>query len=147
MSNGLSYNLLNDTVVVNDDLKISFCRTIRVPDNDAARFLPPDLGTFPLKRVSQYSSKLPKAMADKGRYLFPMFQKEAMWINFEAKSSYFIEIFVGASTRFPENPLSKPQRLSCDVKPGLQRRNRTQNQLRKGFRTMSLYQRNLSLTA
>jgi hypothetical protein len=71
MSEALSCSLIGNKVVLDDDLKIPLRRIIRVPDNDAAYFLPPDLGAFPLERVSRFAKKLPKSMADEGDLLFP----------------------------------------------------------------------------
>jgi len=62
-------------VLVNDDLKISFRRTIRVPNSKKMSHLPPDLGAFPLKPVSGYANKLTPEMAAKGGLLFPMYRK------------------------------------------------------------------------
>jgi hypothetical protein len=36
----LNCELKDDTIVVNDDLSISFQRTVRVPDNQQTSFLP-----------------------------------------------------------------------------------------------------------
>lgn len=77
------------------DLAISFRRTIRVPDNDAAYKLPPDLGSFPLHKIQDYKARLPVDMAGKGGLFFPMHQEEAMWINFRAEAPFLIKIYVG----------------------------------------------------
>jgi hypothetical protein len=95
MANGLPCKIVDDAILIDNNLKVSFRRTIRVPDNNVTHFLPPDLGTFPLERISQYASKLPKVIAEKDRLFFPMYQKEAMWIDFECKKSYLIKIYVG----------------------------------------------------
>ena len=54
------------------ELSVSFRRTIRVPDNQRASHLPPDLGKFPLSKVSDYEKVLPAAIVMKGGLLFPM---------------------------------------------------------------------------
>lgn len=56
-------------------LEITFQRTIRVPDNSNVSKLPPDLGRFPLYKVKDYATRLPKDMADKGGVFFPMHRK------------------------------------------------------------------------
>lgn len=71
----MTCKLTDDSVVVNGDLKISFRRTVRVPETKESNWLPPDLGAFPLKPVSQYSKNLPPGMAVKGGVLFPMYRK------------------------------------------------------------------------
>jgi hypothetical protein len=72
---GMTCKLTDDSVVVNGDLKISFRRTVRVPETKESNWLPPDLGAFPLKPVSQHSKNLPPGMAVKGGVLFPMYRK------------------------------------------------------------------------
>jgi hypothetical protein len=72
---GMSCVLKDNSIVFNNDLKVSFRRTIRVPDNDESHYLPPDLGAFLLKAVSQHSSKLDPAMVTKGGVFFPMYRK------------------------------------------------------------------------
>ncbi|KAF9777149.1 hypothetical protein IL306_004576 [Fusarium sp. DS 682] len=78
-----------------DDLTITFRRTIRVPDNKNTSALPPDSGIFPLFKVKDYAEKLPLPMAHKGGIFMPMYQREALWINFESEKRYAIKIFVG----------------------------------------------------
>ena len=58
-----------------DELKISFRRTIRVPDGKSDSELPPDLGIFPLYSVADYKKMLPINMASKGGAFFPMYRK------------------------------------------------------------------------
>ncbi|KAL2019843.1 hypothetical protein VTK56DRAFT_9105 [Thermocarpiscus australiensis] len=82
------------------NLKISFKRTVRVPDVKEDIFqLPPDLGNFPPFPVAQYAENLPPQMASKGGVSLPMYQREAMWIDFEhggiGDSYYLIKVHVG----------------------------------------------------
>jgi hypothetical protein len=58
----------------NDDLVVTFQRTIRVPDNQQTSKLPPSLGAFPLKAVSGYADKPTSAMSAKGGLFFPMYR-------------------------------------------------------------------------
>lgn len=53
-----------------EKLKISFQRTIRVPDGKGDSELPPGMGTFPLYSVAGYKDKLPNAVAIKGGFFF-----------------------------------------------------------------------------
>lgn len=76
-------------------LKIEFKRTIRVPENSDVAYLPPDLGSFPLFEVCDYDSKLPPEMVAKGGAFLPMYQREAMWINFETDHPFMIKVFAG----------------------------------------------------
>ncbi|KAL8292826.1 hypothetical protein RQP46_000520 [Phenoliferia psychrophenolica] len=73
--NGLSVN----------GVHVELNRTLRVPDNGKRHFLPPGLGTFPLKAVS--SAKLaPESIKSRGGFVTPLFQREALWIGFENKT-------------------------------------------------------------
>ncbi|KAI0863541.1 hypothetical protein F4860DRAFT_511931 [Xylaria cubensis] len=76
-------------------LKIQFKRTIRVPDNADEANLPPDLGNFHLLKACDFNSKLPVEMAAKGGVLFPMYQREAMWISFTATEPFMIKVYAG----------------------------------------------------
>jgi hypothetical protein len=79
------------------NLSISFIRTIRVADNEEVADLPPNLGAFPLYEVSKYADKLPSYMALKGGLFFPMWTREAMWINFDAEDDdqFMIKMYAG----------------------------------------------------
>ncbi len=66
-----------DVVLVqrgNQELEISFQRTIRVPDGKGDSELPPGMGTFPLYSVENYADKLPGDMAAKGGIFLPMYR-------------------------------------------------------------------------
>ncbi|KAF3935165.1 hypothetical protein ABW20_dc0107363 [Dactylellina cionopaga] len=60
------------TVILDRDLKISFRRTIRIPDNQETNDLPPDLGAMKVTNVKHVSSWLSESMRDKGGLLLPM---------------------------------------------------------------------------
>ncbi|SFQ16580.1 hypothetical protein [Tranquillimonas alkanivorans] len=61
---------------------IDFQRTLRIPDSDETYHLPPGLGRFPLRHAEDYSTRLPTHTASRGGVIFPMWQAEAMWIDF-----------------------------------------------------------------
>ena len=65
-------------------LRITFMRTLRIPDNDREYPLPPGLGTFPLRHVDDFAAKVPEAWDTHGGVLLPMYQAEAMWLSFDA---------------------------------------------------------------
>jgi hypothetical protein len=87
-----------------DDLRITFRRTIRVPDNHESSDLPPDMGKFPLYKVDKYADRLPINMTQKGGVFLPMYQKEAMWIGFESRRRYAIKVFVGGINAISGEP-------------------------------------------
>ena len=66
-------------------LTMAFQRTLRIPDDDNTYALPPGLGTFPLKHVDNCQSKVPPSWKKHGGVMMPMFQAEAMWINFSSE--------------------------------------------------------------
>lgn len=74
---------------------IEFQRTLRIPDDNRSYDLPPGLGKFPLKHVDDYSSKLPERWVHHGGIFFPMYQAEAMWINFDGDYPMAIKIAAG----------------------------------------------------
>lgn len=61
-------------------IEIRFKRTLRIPDDDKVRPLPPGLGDLPLERVEEHAARLPAGWIDRGGVLLPMYQAEAMWI-------------------------------------------------------------------
>lgn len=79
-------------------LQISFHRTIRMPDDDKLHQLPGSLGTFPLFNVSAYASHLPGNITGRGGVFLPMWQREALWMQFSAphQASYALRVFVGS---------------------------------------------------
>ena len=81
--------LEDDTLVfrfpsIDDDVSFSidFQRTLRIPDSDQTYSLPPGLGAFPLRHVDDFTSKLPAVTNARGGVILPMWQAEAMWLNF-----------------------------------------------------------------
>ena len=64
--------------------RVGFQRTLRIPDDNREYPLPPGLGRFPLEQVDDHASRLPAAWAEHGGVLLPMYQSEALWINFSS---------------------------------------------------------------
>jgi hypothetical protein len=63
-------------------LTIVFQRTLRIPDDGKDYPLPPGLGSFPLKHVDDYADKVPSMWLEHGGVMLPMYQSEALWLNF-----------------------------------------------------------------
>lgn len=74
---------------------IEFQRTLRIPDDNRSYDLPPGLGNFPLQHVDDFSDKLPERWSHHGGVFFPMYQAEAMWINFSGGYPMAIKIAAG----------------------------------------------------
>lgn len=63
-------------------LRVTFHRTLRIPDNGRQYPLPPSLGAFPLLHVEDYADRVPASWRERGGVFLPMYQREAMWISF-----------------------------------------------------------------
>lgn len=76
-------------------LEISFQRTLRVPDDGRRHFLPPSLGSFPLTPVDDYARSVPPKWVKHGGVFLPMYQAEAMWMNFSGDYPMAVKIAAG----------------------------------------------------
>ena len=63
---------------------VSFQRTLRLPDDGTTYPLPPGLGLFPMHRVEDFANRAPEFMTELGGIFIPMYQREAMWLGFDA---------------------------------------------------------------
>lgn len=95
-------HLEHDSLVItfpelHDDarLTIDFQRTLRIPDDGQDYPLPPGLGRFPLRHVDDYSEKIPEKWKKHGGIMFPMYQSEAMWLNFSSRYPMAVKIATG----------------------------------------------------
>ena len=61
---------------------VTLHRTLRIPDDGRAYPLPPGLGTFPIRRVSDYADGVPAPWRPIGGAFIPMYQREALWLGF-----------------------------------------------------------------
>lgn len=61
---------------------LDFQRTLRIPDDGKKYALPPGLGSFPVKHVDDHKDRVPAKWMERGGVMLPMFQSEALWINF-----------------------------------------------------------------
>ena len=66
-------------------LTIDFQRTLRIPDDGTDYPLPPGLGSFPLAHVDDHADRVPPTWLTHGGVMLPMYQSEAMWLNFDAR--------------------------------------------------------------
>jgi hypothetical protein len=65
-------------------VNIEFQRTLRIPDDGKDYPLPPGLGRFPLCHVDDYATRVPPSWIEHGGVMLPMYQSEAMWLNFSS---------------------------------------------------------------
>ncbi|KAG2372731.1 hypothetical protein C9374_000397 [Naegleria lovaniensis] len=89
------YNPNNE---VEDNIGVTFHRTLRIPDDGKIYPLPPSLGSFPVKRVDDYLDRVPEAWKKQGGVFIPLYQREAMWLefmNFNSEYPHALKIAVG----------------------------------------------------
>ncbi len=72
-------------VIPGAELRVSFERTLRIPDDGREYPLPPGFGHFPLRHVEDYRKRLPTPHVGRGGVMLPMHQREALWISFESR--------------------------------------------------------------
>ena len=71
-------------ICVGDRFSVFFLRTLRIPEDGRTYPLPPGLGEFPIHRVEDYASSVPPDWLVKGGVFIPLYQREALWLGFEA---------------------------------------------------------------
>ena len=76
-------------------LRIEFQRTLRIPDDDRTYPLPPGLGRFPLRHVDDFAQRVPAKWQSRGGVMLPMYQSEALWLNFSCDFGYPFAVKVG----------------------------------------------------
>ena len=64
---------------------VTFQRTLRVPDDGRVYNLPPGLGAFPLLKVEDYADRVPDDWRERGGIFLPLYQREALWLGFQAE--------------------------------------------------------------
>jgi hypothetical protein len=79
----LSIALLNGyQILIGRHTLISFVRTLRIPEDGKSYPLPTGLGRLPIYRVSDYASKVPKRWLETGGFFIPLYQREALYLEF-----------------------------------------------------------------
>ncbi|MDQ0956973.1 hypothetical protein QFZ66_000851 [Streptomyces sp. B4I13] len=64
---------------------VRFMRTLRLPEQ-GTHDLPPGLGVFPVRRVSDHAGTVPAEWLARGGVMLPMYLREAMWLSFSSSS-------------------------------------------------------------
>lgn len=85
---------------------VRFMRTLRIPDTGRAYPLPPGLGSFPMVHVDDHASRLPEAWVKQGGILLPMYQGEALWIDFSSSYPCSIKVAAGKVNALTGEPWS-----------------------------------------
>jgi hypothetical protein len=81
----LDITLKHSDLFFGEGFSLNFQRTLRIPDDGKTYPLPPGLGTFPVCRVEDYKERVPETWAEHGGLFIPMYQREALWINFHPR--------------------------------------------------------------
>ena len=74
---------------------VDFQRTLRIPDDNREYPLPPGLENFPLEHVDDYIGRAPQSWQRHGGVFLPMYQAEAMWINFSTPYPMAVKVAAG----------------------------------------------------
>ena len=76
-------------------LSINLQRTLRIPDDGNDYPLPPGLGTFPLRHVDDFATRLPALWKKHGGVMLPMYQSEALWMNLHGCYPFAVKVATG----------------------------------------------------
>jgi hypothetical protein len=76
-------------------LQIEFQRTLRIPDDGKVYPLPAGFGRFPLRHVNDYKNTIPASWIERGGVAMPMYQSEALWINFRTRYPFAVKVGAG----------------------------------------------------
>ena len=74
---------------------IDFQRTLRIPDDNREYPLPPGLGRFPVEHVDDFADRLPEVWQRHGGVFVPMYQSEALWIDFSGRYPCAVKVAAG----------------------------------------------------
>lgn len=79
----VSIVLKDDRIHVGERFSFTLQRTLRLPDDGKTYPLPPGLGAFPILPISDYEDKVPQRWREQGGFFVPLYQREALWLQFE----------------------------------------------------------------
>lgn len=114
-----------DALVLPGGAQVRFVRTLRLPETGTYP-LPPGLGNFPLRRVEDYADTVPQDWLDRGGVMLPVYQREAMWLQFSSSAPVALQVAVGkvcavsgkpwrdTLTRDPQNYVPLPEQPWLD---------------------------------
>lgn len=93
MTGKTSVKIINDQLALGP-VTVDFQRTLRIPET-GLHPLPPGLGRFPLRRVEDYPETAPAEWLARGGVMLPIYQREAMWLSFDASEPAALQVGVG----------------------------------------------------
>lgn len=92
----LDVRVTGNRISIGNHFSCEVQRTLRIPNDGKKYPLPPGLGTFPLFRVADYEDRVPESWRKHGGVFFPMWQREAAWINFHGNTDVPTAVLIGA---------------------------------------------------
>jgi len=75
---------------------VDFQRTLRIPDDDGTYPLPAGFGRFPVRHVDDHANRVPDQWMEHGGVMLPMYQSEALWMNFSGPNRYPFAVKIAA---------------------------------------------------
>ena len=93
MTSKVAVKVVRDQLVLGP-VTVDFQRTLRIPET-GLHPLPPGLGRFPLRRVEDYPDTAPVEWLARGGVMLPIYQREAMWLSFDASEPAALQVGVG----------------------------------------------------
>ncbi len=113
-------------IQIGERFRVTFQRTLRLPDDGREYPLPPGLGAFPVHRAVDFP-KVPEDWRRNGDVFIPMYQSEALWLGFNAApwKPNAVQVGVGninavSGAKWKESLTAKPQDyLVCPAQPWL----------------------------
>lgn len=110
----LPVTVSGDALCFGSGVRVTFQRTLRIPDDGKNHPLPPGLGAFPLRRIEDHASRVPAEWAARGGVILPMYQREALWICFHGQSwkPRAVKVAVGKICAITGQPWSEPLRAA-----------------------------------
>jgi hypothetical protein len=76
-------------------VSVEFQRTLRIPDDGHHYPLPPGLGRFPIRHVDDFAARIPDRWIEHGGVMLPMYQSEALWVNFSGRYPCAVKVAAG----------------------------------------------------
>ncbi len=83
---------------------IDFQRTLRIPDDDNDYPLPPGFGSFALRHLDDYAGQSPSTWNSRGGVIMPMYQAEALWLNFDGGYPCAVKVATGKICALTADP-------------------------------------------
>ena len=72
----------NDQLLVGRHTRLSFNRTLRIPEDGREYPLPAGFGRLPILRVEDYAERVPEQWLEQGGFIIPLYQREALFLEF-----------------------------------------------------------------